>query len=39
MLQKQARDRRISMKEVAEALLLSSELRRSRKPPSTAKPQ
>lgn len=39
MLQKEARDRRISMKEVAEALLLSSELRRSRKPPSTAKPQ
>jgi len=39
MLQREARDRRISMKEVAEAILLSSELRRSRKPPETARTQ
>ena len=39
MLQKEARDRRISMKDVAEAVLLSSDLRRARKFSGADKPQ
>ena len=39
MLQKEARDRRISMKDVAEAVLLSNDLRRARKFGGADKPQ
>ena len=39
MLQKEARDRRISMKDVAEAVLLSNDLRRARKFGAADKPQ
>jgi uroporphyrinogen-III synthase len=39
MLQKEARDRRMSMKDVAEAILLSSDLKSARKPPGPAKTQ
>jgi len=39
MLQKEARDRRISMKDVAEAVLLSHDLKRPRKPSSSERTQ